>query len=565
MVAWRSKVNGTVRAVAMVAVLVSAVTGLSLSGAVPAGAAGPPVVRSLAPSSGSGAGGTIVVISGIRFANPVTSVQFGGAAVFFARLSGQSIEALAPSHAAGAVDVTVTDGAGTSVANPGDVFTFQPSTPPPVGPAITAVSPSSGLVLGGTRVTIDGSGLSGATAVLFGSTPAVITSNTSTFVTVDTPAEAAGTVDITVTTPTGTTPLTPADRFSFLATVPAAPLNVVAVTQGSSSAVVSWTPPDDGGSPIVSNAITTYEGTTPVGVTTVGPVDSAVVSRLAIGTAYRFSVTAANAVGPGPESHKSVSLVAASLPFGAPAGYRLVTSAGAVLTDGGESTLGSASSLALSHPIVGEASTPDGLGYWLVASDGGVFAFGDARFYGSMGGHRLNAPIVGMAVAPKGQGYWLVASDGGVFTFGDALFHGSTGGTRLNAPIVGMARDVRDGGYWLVARDGGIFSFGGATFDGSTGGHLLNAPIIGMAVDAASNGYWLVARDGGVFSFGGAAFHGSTGGLHLRAPIVAVAADPDTDGYWLAASDGGVFAFDAPFEGSQAGKPLAAPVVGIDS
>ena len=73
-----------------------------------------------------------------------------------------------------------------------------------------------------------------------------------------------------------------------------------------------------------------------------------------------------------------------------------------------------------------------------MASDGGIFSFGDAAFYGSEGGVHLNQPIVGMASTPDGLGYWLVASDGGIFSFGDAAFHGSEGGVHLNQPIVGM-------------------------------------------------------------------------------------------------------------------------------
>jgi hypothetical protein len=56
-----------------------------------------------------------------------------------------------------------------------------------------------------------------------------------------------------------------------------------------------------------------------------------------------------------------------------------------------------------------------------------------------MGGTPLNQPVVGMATSPDGLGYWEVASDGGIFSFGDAVFHGSMGGTPLNQPVVGMA------------------------------------------------------------------------------------------------------------------------------
>ena len=43
-----------------------------------------------------------------------------------------------------------------------------------------------------------------------------------------------------------------------------------------------------------------------------------------------------------------------------------------------------------------------------------------------------------------------------------------------------------------------------------------------------------------------------------------MAATPDGQGYWLVASDGGVFTFgDAKFYGSEGGKPLNKPIVGI--
>src|SRR5579884_2999141 len=51
----------------------------------------------------------------------------------------------------------------------------------------------------------------------------------------------------------------------------------------------------------------------------------------------------------------------------------------------------------------------------------------------------LNKPVVGMATTPDGLGYYLVASDGGIFTFGDANFAGSTGSQTLNKPIAGMS------------------------------------------------------------------------------------------------------------------------------
>jgi ligand-binding sensor domain-containing protein len=71
-----------------------------------------------------------------------------------------------------------------------------------------------------------------------------------------------------------------------------------------------------------------------------------------------------------------------------------------------------------------------------------------------------------------------------------------------------------------------------------------------MAVAPGGNGYWFVATDGGIFSFGDAQFQGSAAGLPLAAPIVGLAADDATGGYWLVATDGGVFTEGAPFFGA---------------
>ena len=46
-------------------------------------------------------------------------------------------------------------------------------------------------------------------------------------------------------------------------------------------------------------------------------------------------------------------------------------------------------------------------------------------------------------------------------------------------------------------------------------------------------GYWLSAGDGGVFTFGTAPFQGSQGGAGVAAPIVGMAATPGGTGYWL--------------------------------
>jgi hypothetical protein len=150
-------------------------------------------------------------------------------------------------------------------------------------------------------------------------------------------------------------------------------------------------------------------------------------------------------------------------------GYWLVGSDGGVFAFGDARFLGSVPGVlppgeALDQPVNGVTAAVGG--YRLVASDGGIFSFG-APFYGSMGGQFLAAPVVGMASSADGLGYWMVASDGGIFCYGDAQFHGSMGGQFLAARMVGMAPDPVTGGYWLVGADGGVFAFD-APFHGSS-------------------------------------------------------------------------------------------------
>jgi IPT/TIG domain-containing protein len=170
-----------------------------------------PVVTGVSPGSGPTTGGTAVTITGtgLLFA---TSVKFGTvAAASITSNSDTQIVAVSPAEAQSTVDVTVTTAGGTSATSPADQYMFV--APPPV---VTGISPTSGDPAGGTSVTITGTGLSFATAVSFGSTPAAsITSNTDTSITAVSPAHAAGIVHVTVTTAGGTSSATAADQYLF--------------------------------------------------------------------------------------------------------------------------------------------------------------------------------------------------------------------------------------------------------------------------------------------------------------------------------------------------------------
>jgi hypothetical protein len=77
--------------------------------------------------------------------------------------------------------------------------------------------PNAGPTAGGTPVTISGSGFAEASEVTFGGTPAAsFTVESATTITAVSPPHAAGTVDIRVTGPFGTSAAVPEDRFTFL-------------------------------------------------------------------------------------------------------------------------------------------------------------------------------------------------------------------------------------------------------------------------------------------------------------------------------------------------------------
>ena len=114
------------------------------------------VITSLNPVSGPIIGGTTVVITGTGFTG-ATAVTFDGASAASVLVdSDTQITVTTPAHVAGATDVVVLSPNGDS--GPG-VFTF---IAPPVA---TSLTPGSGPEVGGTGVTISGSGFTGVTDV----------------------------------------------------------------------------------------------------------------------------------------------------------------------------------------------------------------------------------------------------------------------------------------------------------------------------------------------------------------------------------------------------------------
>ncbi|OEJ30045.1 IPT/TIG domain-containing protein [Streptomyces subrutilus] len=127
-------------------------------------------------------------------------------------------------------------------------------------PEITAVTPNSGPIAGGTAVTITGTDLNGATAITFGTTPATGITCTATSCSATAPAHAAGTVDVQVTTPGGTSTLTPADQYTYVLP-PAADIDVNVTAQPHLGILVPYltytlTAHNTGPDPVTSATVT---------------------------------------------------------------------------------------------------------------------------------------------------------------------------------------------------------------------------------------------------------------------------------------------------------------------
>src|SRR5262249_9140323 len=160
----------------------------------------------------------------------------------------------------------VTTAGGTTAIGAADRFTY---VVPPV-PTVTGVSPASGPSTGGTAVTVTRTGFAGTSAGDFGSgnAPIFYTGNSPTSIplTVPAPAGAAGTVDVTVTTPGGTSAASAADKFTYV--VPPAPtVTGVSPTAGPNGTFVTITGTNFSGATAVrfgsGNPATSFSISTP--------------------------------------------------------------------------------------------------------------------------------------------------------------------------------------------------------------------------------------------------------------------------------------------------------------
>jgi alpha-tubulin suppressor-like RCC1 family protein len=173
----------------------------------------PPTVTAVSPNEprkkGRKKAATKVTITGAEF-EEATEVRFGTAKATGVKVSanGTIIEAQAPAGK-GTVDVTVTTPLGTSPTSPADRFFYS-------RPTVKKIGPRKGPELGGTSVTIVGTSFAGTTAVKFGTTEASsFTVKSETEIVAVSPSHTSGRVDVTVSTPNGTSATSGKDRFRY--------------------------------------------------------------------------------------------------------------------------------------------------------------------------------------------------------------------------------------------------------------------------------------------------------------------------------------------------------------
>jgi len=201
----------------------------------------PPSLTSVSPGSGPAGGGTAVTVLGANFSNAAT-LTFGGvpATNVIVANSGM-ITATTPPNVAGAANVTVTnlDGQMATLTN---AFTYNPP------PTLASVSPPSGSTNGGTVVALSGSGFLDGITVNFGNSPLTnITVASDTVITATTPANSAGSTNVTVTNPDG-------QSASYVTLI--SPL----LNAGFELGKADWSANSSGSSKVVSNASQAHTG-----------------------------------------------------------------------------------------------------------------------------------------------------------------------------------------------------------------------------------------------------------------------------------------------------------------
>jgi hypothetical protein len=402
------------------------------------------------------------------------------------------------------------------------------------------------------------------------------------------------------------------------ATAPS-PITVLTVQPGDQAALVTWTVPDDGGSPITGFQITVYTGPTNVAQATIpastigsaldptpGAGDWFQVPGLAGGTPFRITVAAVN-------------------------------DAGTATADSGSAVTPSASPTAPYQAInvsVDTQQSYDATIHWTVPpNNGAAITSFDVAYVLVLPGEYAPTNVI-VPAGPVGSALDPTAGAQDSYTFtnialGNYLFAVSPTnplGTEVPAdlgptPIEGGRLAVNTGsldlgdstlGDYVGPDDVTVTNMGNVpdaitdlTFSGQGAddyyAYFPDSCATAIAVNATcviqvffnpgalgtraatmtihdnsttgvsvsltgtgSTGYYVAGAAGEVGSFGDAGYYGDQFSTTLNKPIVGIAPVGNDGGYWLVASDGGIFSFgDAPFYGSTGAIHLNKPIVGM--
>ena len=322
-----------------------------------------PHVASISPNTGTTSGGTRVTITGTGFLMGATVSLGGTPATSVTLASSTSITATAPAHAAGAVNIMVTNTDAQSGSLAGG-YTYAAPHP---APTVTAITPNSGTTNGGTAVTITGTGfLAGASVKLGGTSATSVTVANGTTITAITPAHAAGAVSVVVTN-TDALSGTLGNGYTYVA--PNNPAPTVTAISPVSGSINGGTAIALTGTGFLPGATVQLGGTSATGVTVVNsnaitaitPAHAAGAVSIVVTNTDAKSGTLANGYTyTGPQSNPAPTVTAITPNSGATNGGTSVTITGTGFLSGATVKLGgtSATSVAVVNSTSITASTP---------------------------------------------------------------------------------------------------------------------------------------------------------------------------------------------------------------
>ena len=215
----------------------------------------PPSATSVSPTFGSSNGGTEVTVYGTNFVDGSGArVIIGGNGISYYNITygtdGTWLRFDTPAHSAGAVDVTVRNPDGQE-GTLSSGYTYIADSPP----TVTSVSPNSGPSNGGAEVTVHGTNfVDGRTTVYIGDNWvwSITYASDGTWLRFDTPAHAAGSVDVIVRNPDGQEG-TLVDAYTYLSipTVTTTAVSNIAYSSATSGGEVSG----DGSSAVTKRGV----------------------------------------------------------------------------------------------------------------------------------------------------------------------------------------------------------------------------------------------------------------------------------------------------------------------